>query len=373
MATKLLLIEQLSDEAARDLSASPENWMRFLDTASRVYKYTFPEQLLIYAQRPEATACASMEIWNKKMFRWVKKGSKGIALIDTSGSRNRLRYVFDVADTFKQREVGKDVSLWKLPDNMRESLASYLAEEVSGPVESDDLVEVFDRLARENADIAAGDAFSQIRFFIKDSYLSELDEFNQKKELKDLIADSVWYMLMKRTGLDPMDYLEPSDFQAIRDFNTPDVISGIGTSVHEITMPILMQIGRFVRSEIKREQSALRENAEKLPGTNVQAGVEKENDNRYNEFNTLIRETAEQTDDTKDLKDGRNDDREETNHDERADIQQERGLPDSGSGTHGDDRDDRQVRDVEERVPETAQEDNVRRDDTEEYAGRPSD
>ncbi|HAE44453.1 MAG TPA: adenine methyltransferase [Lachnospiraceae bacterium] len=373
MATKLLLIEQLSDEAARDLSASPENWMRFLDTASRVYKYTFPEQLLIYAQRPEATACASMEIWNKKMFRWVKKGSKGIALIDTSGSRNRLRYVFDVADTFKQREVGKDVSLWKLPDNMRESLASYLAEEVSGPVESDDLVEVFDRLARENADIAAGDAFSQIRFFIKDSYLSELDEFNQKKELKDLIADSVWYMLMKRTGLDPMDYLEPSDFQAIRDFNTPDVISGIGTSVHEITMPILMQIGRFVRSEIKREQSALRENAEKLPGTNVQAGVEKENDNRYNEFNTLIRETAEQTDDTKDLKDGRNDDREETNHDERADIQQERGLPDSGSGTHGDDRDDRQVRDVEERVPETAQEDNVRRDDTEEYAGPPSD
>ena len=140
MATKLLLIEQLSDEAARDLSASPENWMRFLDTASRIYKYTFPEQLLIYAQRPEATACASMEIWNKKMFRWVKKGSKGIALIDTSGSRNRLRYVFDVADTFKQREVGKDVNLWKLPDNMRESLASYLAEEESGPVESVDLV-----------------------------------------------------------------------------------------------------------------------------------------------------------------------------------------------------------------------------------------
>ena len=98
MAAKLILMEQLSDEVASDISVSPDNWMRFLDTASRVYKYTFPQQLLIYAQRPDATACASMEIWNKKMFRWVKKGSKGIALIDTSGDRNRLRYVFDVAD-----------------------------------------------------------------------------------------------------------------------------------------------------------------------------------------------------------------------------------------------------------------------------------
>ena len=151
MATKLLLMEQLSDEVASDISASPENWMRFLDTASRVYKYTFAEQLLIFAQRPDATACASMEIWNKKMFRWVKKDSRGIALIDTSGNRNRLRYVFDVADTFKQREVGRDVNLWELPETMRSRAAEHLAEDAGLLSENADIAEVLYGLARENA------------------------------------------------------------------------------------------------------------------------------------------------------------------------------------------------------------------------------
>ena len=116
MANKLYAMEQLTEEVAKDVAASPQEWMRFLNTASRLYKYTFPEQLLIYAQRPEATAVASMEIWNQKMYRWIKKGSKGIALIDnTSGPKTKLRYVFDVQDTYKVRNLGKDPQLWNLP------------------------------------------------------------------------------------------------------------------------------------------------------------------------------------------------------------------------------------------------------------------
>ena len=115
MANKLYAMELLTEEVAKDVAANPQEWMRFLNTASRLYRYTFPEQLLIYAQRPGATAVASMEIWNQKMYRWIKKGSKGIALIDnTSGPKTKLRYVFDVQDTYKVKNLGRDPQLWNL-------------------------------------------------------------------------------------------------------------------------------------------------------------------------------------------------------------------------------------------------------------------
>ena len=132
MANKLYAMEQLTEEVAKDVAVSPQEWMRFLNTASRLYKYTFPEQLLIYAQRPEATAVASMEIWNQKMYRWIKKGSKGIALIDnTSGPKTKLRYVFDVQDTYKVRNLGKDPQLWNLPVEGEHLVADYLQEQLS--------------------------------------------------------------------------------------------------------------------------------------------------------------------------------------------------------------------------------------------------
>lgn len=132
MANKLYAMEQLTEEVAKDVAASPQEWMRFLNTASRLYKYTFPEQLLIYAQRPEATAVASMEIWNQKMYRWIKKGSKGIALIDnTSGPKTKLRYVFDVQDTYKVRNLGKDPQLWNLLMEGEQLVADYLQEQLT--------------------------------------------------------------------------------------------------------------------------------------------------------------------------------------------------------------------------------------------------
>ena len=376
MAAKLILMEQLSDEVASDISASPDNWMRFLDTASRVYKYTFPEQLLIYAQRPDATACASMEIWNKKMFRWVKKGSKGIALIDTSGDRNRLRYVFDVADTYKQRDVGKDVDLWALREDMRSGIAEFLSDEAGMILDRTDLAEVLYGLARESAGDAVQDAYAQIRYSIRDSYLDELDEFNQRKELRDLIMFSTWYVLLRRVGLEPLDYIEASDFQTIRDFNTPDVLAGIGSSVQEIAKPVLMQIGRQVRNEVERRREAARTRALKRLGTNVPERLENQTDTPYNEFNALIRESNSNTTDISgenNHKKTEEQEKEENSDESRTDIQPERGLSDPRSGTGRDEGSDRKVRDVEEGIPSGAQEDHLRRDDAPEYAGQAPD
>ena len=127
MANKVYAMEKLTEEVAKDLSSQPEQWLAFLDLASRLYKYTFPEQLLIYAQRPDATAVASMEVWNNRMYRWIKRGSKGIALIDTtSGTKNRLRYVFDIKDTYKVRNLGKDPTLWELEEKDRSLANEYL-------------------------------------------------------------------------------------------------------------------------------------------------------------------------------------------------------------------------------------------------------
>ena len=151
MANKLYAMEQLTEEVAKDVAASPQEWMRFLNTASRLYKYTFPEQLLIYAQRPEATAVASMEIWNQKMYRWIKKGSKGIALIDnTSGPKTKLRYVFDVQDTYKVRNLGKDPQLWNLPVEGEHLVADYLQEQLSLEETEGGLAESLHQAAKES-------------------------------------------------------------------------------------------------------------------------------------------------------------------------------------------------------------------------------
>ena len=131
MANKLYEMQKLTADVSRDVAASPEEWMKFLDTAARLYRYTFPEQLLIYAQRPEATAVASMEIWNKRMYRWINRGSRGIALIDnTSGPRMKLRYVFDIQDTHKVKNLGRDPKLWEMIPAGEQLSAEYL------PVES---------------------------------------------------------------------------------------------------------------------------------------------------------------------------------------------------------------------------------------------
>lgn len=277
MANKLYAMEQLTEEVAKDVAASPQEWMRFLNTASRLYKYTFPEQLLIYAQRPEATAVASMEIWNQKMYRWIKKGSKGIALIDnTSGPKTKLRYVFDVQDTYKVRNLGKDPQLWNLPVEGEQLVADYLQEQLSLEDTEGGLAESLYQAAKESMQEWLPDALEELRLDVTGTFLEELDEQNQEVEFRELMTNSVWYVLLNRCGLDAQEYLDAEDFRHITDFNQLIVLGHLGSAVNEISRPVLMQIGRYVLNNLENDLKT----------------VAKEKEVVYNEFNTLIRESG---------------------------------------------------------------------------------
>lgn len=288
MANKLYAMEQLTEEVAKDVAASPQEWMRFLNTASRLYKYTFPEQLLIYAQRPEATAVASMEIWNQKMYRWIKKGSKGIALIDnTSGPKTKLRYVFDVQDTYKVRNLGKDPQLWNLPVEGEQLVADYLQEQLSLEDTEGGLAESLYQAAKESMQEWLPDALEELRLDVTGTFLEELDEQNQEVEFRELMTNSVWYVLLNRCGLDAQEYLDAEDFRHITDFNQLIVLGHLGSAVNEISRPVLMQIGRYVLNNLENDLKT----------------VAKEKEVVYNKFNALMRESN--TDNTEDREEKR--------------------------------------------------------------------
>ena len=351
MANKLYAMEQLTEEVAKDVAASPQEWMRFLNTASRLYKYTFPEQLLIYAQRPEATAVASMEIWNQKMYRWIKKGSKGIALIDnTSGPKTKLRYVFDVQDTYKVRNLGKDPQLWNLPMEGEQLVADYLQEQLSLEDTEGGFAESLHQAAKESMQEWLPDALEELRLDVTGTFLEELDEQNQEVEFRELMTNSVWYVLLNRCGLDVQEYLDAEDFRHITDFNQLKVLGHLGSAVNEISRPVLMQIGRYVLNDLENDLKT----------------VAKEKEVAYNEFNTLIRESN--TDNTED----REEKKEETDY-ERDQLQPERRVSDSRYQPGRDERNHRQVRNDAERVSEKSQGSQVQHSDTAEPSGQSSD
>ena len=351
MANKLYAMEQLTEEVAKDVAASPQEWMRFLNTASRLYKYTFPEQLLIYAQRPEATAVASMEIWNQKMYRWIKKGSKGIALIDnTSGPKTKLRYVFDVQDTYKVRNLGKDPQLWNFPVEGEHLVADYLQEQLSLEDTEGGLAESLHQAAKESMQEWLPDALEELRLDVTGTFLEELDEQNQEVEFRELMTNSVWCVLLNRCGLDVQEYLDAEDFRHITDFNQLKVLGHLGSAVNEISRPVLMQIGRYVLNDLENDLKT----------------VAKEKEVAYNEFNTLIRESN--TDNTED----REEKKEETDY-ERDQLQPERRVSDSRYQPGRDERNDREIWNDEERVSEKPQGSQVQYSDTAEPSGQSSD
>ena len=243
-------MEQLTEEVAKDVAASPQEWMRFLNTASRLYKYTFPEQLLIYAQRPEATAVASMEIWNQKMYRWIKKGSKGIALIDnTSGPKTKLRYVFDVQDTYKVRNLGKDPQLWNLPVKGEQLVADYLQEQLSLEDTEGGLAESLHQAAKESMQEWLPDALEELRLDVTGTFLKELDEQEQKysAELETTLAE---YAELKTQGeqFDPVELYDAR--QAIRHEKEQNVINRVQRAYGDKYNPLAM-------FDSKREVSGL--------------------------------------------------------------------------------------------------------------------
>lgn len=255
MPTKAELYAQMADKVATQLTGSWQEWAGFLTTASRLYKYPFHEQLMIYAQRPDATACAEYDLWNEKMGRYVRRGSKGIALVDDSGDRPRLRYVFDISDT-GTREHSRTPWLWQLEERHLDSVQVMLERtyDVSGDDLAGQLTEVAGKLAEEYWTEHQQDFF----YIVDGSFLEEYDEFNIGVQFKAAATVSITYALMSRCGLEPERYFDHEDFMAIFDFNTPSTIGALGTAVSQINQQVLRQIGVTVRNaerEANQERS----------------------------------------------------------------------------------------------------------------------
>ena len=255
MPTKAELYAQMADKVATQLTGSWQEWAGFLTTASRLYKYPFHEQLMIYAQRPDATACAEYDLWNEKMGRYVRRGSKGIALVDDSGDRPRLRYVFDISDT-GTREHSRTPWLWQLEERHLDSVQAMLERtyDVSGDDLAGQLTEVAGKLAEEYWTEHQQDLF----YIVDGSFLEEYDEFNIGVQFKAAATVSITYALMSRCGLEPERYFDHEDFMAIFDFNTPSTIGALGTAVSQINQQVLRQIGVTVRNaerEANQERS----------------------------------------------------------------------------------------------------------------------
>ena len=255
MPSKTEFYRQMADHVATQLTGSWQEWAGFLTTAARLYKYPFHEQLLIYAQRPDATACAEYDLWNEKMGRYVRRGSKGIALEDDSGDRPRLRYVFDISDT-GTREHSRTPWLWQLEERHLDSVQAMLERtyDVSGDDLAGQLTEVAGKLAEEYWTEHQQDFF----YIVDGSFLEEYDEYNIGVQFKAAATVSITYALMSRCGLEPERYFDHEDFMAIFDFNTPSTIGALGTAVSQINQQVLRQIGVTVRNaerEANQERS----------------------------------------------------------------------------------------------------------------------
>ena len=254
MPNKAEQFAQIADQTAVRLTASWQEWAAFLTTASRLYKYPYHEQLLIYAQRPDATACAEDDLWNEHMGRYVRRGSKGIALVDDSGDRPRLRYVFDVSDT-GERPHSRRPWLWTMEPEHVIPVAAMLERQYG--VADPDLPQQLASVAGKLADEYWFDHGQDILYNVDGSFLEEYDEFNIAVQFKSAAAVSITYALMSRCGLEPEQYFEHEDFMAIFDFNTPATIAALGTAVSQINQQVLRQIGAVIRNA-EREKLAER-------------------------------------------------------------------------------------------------------------------
>ena len=252
MPSKYQEYRQMADTAERQLTSSYKSWTQFLRTAARLYKYPYNEQVMIHAQRPDATACAEYDFWNKKMGRFVRRGSTGIALIDTSGQKPQLRYVFDVADT-GEREHSRPMHLWQFRAEHEDAVAATMERnyDVSG---SNGIIEQMESAATQLAKEYWKDHKRDILYNIDDSYLDGYDEFNTEVQFRNAAKVSITYMLMSRCGLEPEAYLEPEDFMPVFDFNTPAAVAALGTAVSEISQQVLRQIEVAIRN-YERERS----------------------------------------------------------------------------------------------------------------------
>ena len=242
----------LVQRTANGLTRYWESWTDYLTTASRLYKYSFADQLMIYAQRPDATACADYDIWNNRMNRYVRRGSKGIALLDQSSSVPRLHYVFDVSDTGVRRNF-RDPEVWQLNDDLFQPVSEMLAQEYGIHHE---------RLSQQIADIAGKLAESywdnnstDILDIVDGSFLMDYDDAGRELQFKSAAAMSIMYTVLERCGFEPEGYFDRNDFQAIYNFSTPDAVYALGTAVSDCSRDVLRNIERTVKTTIRRRNA----------------------------------------------------------------------------------------------------------------------
>ena len=296
MPSKLQTYMQMADEAQRQITGSYRGWTGFLTTAARLYKYPYAEQVMIHAQRPDATACAEYDFWNEKMGRYVRRGSKGIALIDSSGERPRLRYVFDVSDT-GGREFSKSRYLWEYREEHADAVSAML-ESRYGVDGKGGLPNQLERIASQLAEEYWRDYKQDILAIVDDSFLYGYDEFNVGAAFQSAAAVSIAYSLMSRCGLEADDRFEHEDFLSIFDFNTPEAAAELGTAVSRINGEVLRQIEVTIKN-YEREKLAERSHSHDRADLHQERGLpdsrpDAERDAGGRETPGQVRETAQE-------------------------------------------------------------------------------
>ena len=318
-------IRELAQQNARWVSNSPKDWMNYLDVAARLYRYSFKDTLLIHAQRPDATACAELEVWNKKMNRWVNRGAKGIALLDDASPRAKLRYVFDIADTHLV-QGGRTPILWRIDDSEHQQMILDHLADTYALTQTDSmnaaLMELAQQLTAENLE----EAMDGLEYEVADTFLEGLDEDNLRVRFRELMTNSIFYTLSRRCEQEPLEVLEDEDFIRIVDFNQLPVLTFLGNAVSEQCEAVLFDIGREMRKIYKKE---------------ITQQLEKSVDSLYNtntDFSTLKHETKENT-----TKGGQ---------ENGVDVLPQGRLSVPESGREGRAADYREVRDAAQDVPE---------------------
>ena len=245
-------IRELAQQNARWVSNSPKDWMNYLDVAARLYRYSFKDTLLIHAQRPDATACAELEVWNKKMNRWVNRGAKGIALLDDASPRAKLRYVFDIADTHLV-QGGKTPILWRIDYSEHQQMILDHLADTYALTQTDSmnaaLMELAQQLTAENLE----EAMDGLEYEVADTFLEGLDEDNLRVRFRELMTNSIFYTLSRRCGQEPLEVLDDEDFIRIVDFNKLPVLTFLGNAVSEQCEAVLRDIGREMQKIYRKE------------------------------------------------------------------------------------------------------------------------
>ena len=308
-------ISALAKETAAEVVKNREEWMKYLTTAARLYKYPFREQLLIYAQRPDATACASIELWNERMHCWVNKGAKGIALLDEDEAHGkRLKYVFDVSDVHAARRIGRYPELWELHEEHKEDVIKRL-EQTYGATDDkklfeERLIEIAERIAADYYE----ELLPDLKYMIEGSFLEGLDEQNVGIRLRDTLSESISFTLLSACGADMEEYGSEFAFDFIHEFNSMNTLAVLGDAANELAKPVLLEIGRTIRAYNRSHEQEQSQNL-------TQKGLA--NTSKI-DYNALKRESEsgheEQIDNNQNSV-------ERGNRDE-SDIREERGLPD---------------------------------------------